>query len=425
MVDYVGMRVKSKKRSRSSDEAGTNRTRNASQRPVRNKKRQLRNGEDVNSEGGGGGGRGKEGKEEEMQKSENDLVDESSKISESRRRKRKRVEKHDAKDGRVVKDSDGTAVAREAGNLFRSAIDAEANSSETNAVTTTNAASTLTPLQIQLFNIPDKVIKKVFSHDWDLLCIKVRQSSRIRCKIRAALAHLFLAEADQHQKKNIHAKEHQRGNQPRTSNETSTDIKDHNDRKSNGIRSSSAKKPTPILLLQASADAASKLISIVEIVKRESAQNQQSYTCFQYSGIEGRVEELRSQEKHKKRGSDGNIAKAASINVNGKGKTSKGSVRQQDLSNGDADNDHISGGFHIKDASNLTADGNSVRNSSVDEPRCAETTLMNTHISDSELGSEPDAFQTLAESRKKLRNMPYLTIYLSGTKIPLLNNAYG
>ena len=405
------MSAKSKKRSRSSDQVGGN----ASRGSVRNKKRQRRDGEDINGGVGGGNGNGK--RQEKVENSEKGGADSAVSVPESRWRKRKRVEKRDDddddedEDGQVVESSNNMAVARQAGDASSSAINVEAvlasPQSGINAATTTDTPSILTPVQIQKFNIPEKVTTKVFSHDWDLLCIKVRQSSRIRCKIRATVGHLSSAEPDLRPKKDTKAKEQQRKTQPAASDVTDTNLKNRNHGKTTGIKSTGTKKPTPIVLLQASTDAASKLISIVEIVKRESVQSQLSYKYFQYSGIEGRVEELRPLKKHKKKASYGSTGKEATakINADDEAKASNENAQQQ-VGKTDENNDKP------------------MRNLSLDEADCEDTTLTKTHVSDSEIESESDAFQTLAESRKKLRNMPYLTIYLSRTRIPLLNSAF-
>lgn len=407
------MSAKSKKRSRSNDQGdGNSNSGNARRGPVRNKKRQRRDGENTN--GGGGGGRAGE----KLRKSENSRVESAVTESESRRRKRKRVEENDddGEQGEELEDSDNIAVAGQADDASRSAIRVEAASANPHsgvgdAAETTNTLSKLTPTQIQQFNIPDKVITKVLLHDWDLLCIKVRQSSRIRCKIRAILGHLSSTEPDSHshQKKDTWAKEQRRETQSAAPDGTRTNTKNSNPTKQNGIKNDGTKKPIPIALLQANADTASKLISIVEIVKRESMQNQQSCTYFQYSGIEGRVEELRPRKKQKKKKesdrSRTNTA-TAGINADGKAKTSDDGTQQQEVGIDDEGGE------------------NPMKNLSSDKARGAYAALSKSHIYDSEFESESDAFQTLAESRRKLRNMPYLTIYLSRTRIPLLKSAY-
>ena len=391
-VGNGGMNMIPKKRSHSGGQLGGSggsggggggiHTTNAS---MHNDKRRRREGEDMNERGR---------REEKVERNENERGNEK-----ARRPKRKGIDEHE-------EDSETVATVHETSDAFPPVKDGPSK---------TNILSTLTSTQIQTFQIPETFSAKVAARDWDLLCMKIRQSSRIRCKTRAAIAHLL--HTDEHKKGETRAAEQQEGLDISAPCKTTT--KDHgkgkNVNKDKGFKGKASKDPTPVVLLQASADAASKLISIVEIVKREPASDGQRWSCFQYSSVDGRVEELRPRKKHKRK--DRSKSKASANILAGNRIKPNGNTGQQQRADDNVDD------YEYADTADESLKPTSI--SSMGEVDNVHMKSANAQHSSSESASELDTFQTLSESRKKLRNMPYLTIYLACTRIPLLKSTYG
>ena len=385
MVKDSSVNVIPKKRSHQGGQVGGDGGIDASDASTHHGKRRRRAVEEDNARE-----RGKRTRKETVEQKESNRGSEAVELFATRRQKRKRD--HNREDSH-----DTVPAAKEPGRALSPTKGKRTTS--TDGQTNINISPALSTTQIQTLKIPEPFAAKVSACDWNLLCMKIRQSSRIRCKTRAAIAHLLSSDEHRNGETQI-TRRSERDDAPAPDETTAhTNGKTRDSYTQGSPKNDAAKNGTPIVLLQARADAASKLISIVEIAKRESACDGRRWTCFQYSGVEGRVEELRPRKKHKKRDKSKN---AASMNTPDEHQIrSDGASGQQDRAGDPIDVDD--------DASKDMASLKPVKD----------------YISDSEPESESDEFQTLSESRKKLRNMPYLTIYLARIRIPLLKSAYG
>lgn len=140
----------------------------------------------------------------------------------------------------------------------------------------------------------------------------------------------------------------------------------------NGFDLSRTGQKPAIVALVAKAVAANKLVSVVEVAKR--ALGEQGARWWQYSGVQGRMEEMRVEGKEKEGRRLGGKANAKGDEVDGEGMED---VRMEE------------GG------------------EDVDE-------------------EEEQAFETMVEKeRKKVRTVPVLTIYLSRVQVPELKGRYG
>jgi len=148
-----------------------------------------------------------------------------------------------------------------------------------------------------------------------------------------------------------------------------------------------------LVILHAKADVASKLVSIVEIAKREIEQEKGRW--WQYSGVTGRLEELKAREKKN----------------NDPGKIEGRTIKQWQ-------EDPRSGGHK----------GVAAREEMATEVEAGPKAKSRTQSAAS--AEEEEAFQTMANlgnvgNRPKMRAVPIMSIYMARVPIPELKELYG
>ncbi|KAF2100357.1 hypothetical protein NA57DRAFT_54450 [Rhizodiscina lignyota] len=146
-----------------------------------------------------------------------------------------------------------------------------------------------------------------------------------------------------------------------------------------------------VIALSAREDAANKLISVVEIVKRELDVAQQAW--FQYTGAWGRMEQL------KKKGRDGDA---------GREQERRGDMLAK-----------WGPGRRLKDGKHVTKEAGGEEEAMEDADAVPDV-----GSDDDEDGD--DAFETMVQpERDKVRQIPVITIYMSRGPVPELRQLFG
>lgn len=153
-----------------------------------------------------------------------------------------------------------------------------------------------------------------------------------------------------------------------------------------------------LVILHATADVASKMVTIVEIAKREVEKEKGKW--WQYSGVTGRLEELKAREKKK----------------NDPGKVEGRTIKQWQ-----------------EDAKSESRKGDAVAEEVVNEAEAgpkARSGAQITASAEEDEAEDEEAFQTMTDlgnvgNRPKVRAVPIMSIYMARVPVPELKELYG
>jgi hypothetical protein len=166
------------------------------------------------------------------------------------------------------------------------------------------------------------------------------------------------------------------------------------------LSSPSTAKPL-LAVLTAKAGVASKAITVAEISKREIGKD--GGVWFQYSGVEGVLDEWAPKEHRTKGGRE-------------KKDGDTGDVKKATVSEGPAED--------VAEAAQEKVDRRKdVERDAEDDEEEAFETMRDPHIHNQEAQERPSIIKD--ELSKKVRAVPVLTIYLSRTQIGELGKEYG